>query len=154
LLAEIPSAAMTVTSDYGNRSDVHPREKRVIAGRLVASAMHLAYGSKQEWQGPLIDALASHSSELIVSFTHTTGGLTTSDRKPMRGFEIAGIDGAFHPADATADGSTLHLTSLLVPAPVAARYDWQPFPDGNVINGAQFPCSTFTIRLSGEPHAR
>ena len=153
LLSELPNTAMAVTSDYGNQSDVHPREKREIARRLSAAAMALAYGGKQEWQGPLVDSLSRKGSELKVIFTHATGGLRTSDLTIIRGFEIAGRDGHFYPARATPDGGTIRLTSPQVSTPVSARYDWQPFPDGNVINAAHFPCSTFQISLSGSSDA-
>jgi sialate O-acetylesterase len=147
MLAEIPETAMAVTSDFGNETDVHPREKREIANRLSSAAMVLSYGAKQEWEGPLVDSVKLNNSRLIVKFSHADSGLTTSDQRPVRGFEIAGKDGRFFDAEASIEASTLHLQSSQVPRPALARYDWRPYPDGNLVNNDRFPCSTFTIGL-------
>jgi sialate O-acetylesterase len=144
LLSVIPNTAMAVTSDFGNNSDVHFRDKREVAHRLYASAMSLAYGAKGEWEGPLVDSIHRNGSALLVSFTHASG-LTTTDGGTIKGFEIAGSDGHFSPADVTFSDSVARLTSSRISSPTSARYDWQPFPDGNVINSAHFPCSTFSI---------
>jgi sialate O-acetylesterase len=153
LLSELPDMAMAVTSDYGNKNDVHPREKREIGSRLCAAALAIGYGRKEKCEGLLPDSLTSSGAELIVGFAQPVDGLRTSDEQPPRDFDIAGPDGHFYPAEAAIDGKRLQLRSPQVTNPVSARYDWQPFPDGNVINSAGFPCSTFEMSVSGSAHA-
>ena len=75
-------------------------------------------------------------------------GLHGSDGQPLRGFEIAGENQLFFPATAqlNEDGRlTLHAPEVEQPRYV--RYGWQPFPTGNVVNGAGLPLGTFRISL-------
>ncbi|MBL8991528.1 MAG: DUF1080 domain-containing protein, partial [Phycisphaerae bacterium] len=58
---------------------------------------------------------------------------------PVRGFTIAGEDGAFGPAEAVIEGETITVRSARVARPSAVRYNWAAVPEGNVFNGAGLP---------------
>jgi sialate O-acetylesterase len=81
-------------------------------------------------------------SAILVNFTDAEG-LQTADGKALRGFEVAGSDGIFHPATAEIKGTQIKVQAKAVKTPVSVRYAWQPFTDANLINGAGFPASTF-----------
>ena len=78
----------------------------------------------------------------VVSFTHLGGGLVAPGGA-LRGFEVAGADGVFHPATARIVGATVELNSPAVAAPVAVRYGWANVPDCNLFNAAGLPASPF-----------
>ena len=81
--------------------------------------------------------------KIIVKFTHTLSGLTTSDRETPKGFAIAGADKKFVWADAVIKGKKVIVSSPQVPAPVAVRYGWAINPVCNLVNGEGLPASPF-----------
>jgi sialate O-acetylesterase len=76
-------------------------------------------------------------------FKQVAGGLVAKDGRPLKGFEIAGEDRKFFPADARIDGETVVVRSENVPRPVAARYAWADHPQCNLFNRAGLPASPF-----------
>ena len=56
---------------------------------------------------------------------------------------VAGADRSFVPAEATVAGNTVVVRSAQVKAPVAVRYAWADFPDGNLFNREGLPASPF-----------
>lgn len=137
---------MAVSSDLGDSLDVHPRRKREVGERLALSALHHTYGREAVVPGgPAFFAARPIDGFLRLHFRqaeglHAAGG-------PLRGFEVAGRDGIYHPAQARIEGLTVDVWSESVPAPCAVRYGWEPFTRANLVNGAGLPASTF--RLEG-----
>ena len=62
-------------------------------------------------------------------------------------FAAAGIDGLYHPAEARIEGETVIVFSEKVKKPHFVRYGWKPFSDGNLVNGAGLPASTFKAEV-------
>jgi sialate O-acetylesterase len=62
----------------------------------------------------------------------------------LQGFEIAGEDHHFTPANARIDGQTVLVSSGQVSAPKYVRYGWANAPVVNLFNGAGLPASPFT----------
>ncbi len=137
-----PGTAMAVTIDIGDAKDIHPPHKQAVGARLALAARALAYGEKLEYSGPVFDALKVKGSKATLTFTHMGGGLIAKG-SPLKGFTVAGADGAFHPARAEIRGKTVVVTSSDVAQPVAVRYGWANVPDGNLFNKAGLPASPF-----------
>jgi sialate O-acetylesterase len=148
MLAEIPNSGMVVTSDIGDPTDVHPRNKRDVGHRLALWALAKTYARDVVYSGPLSRSVRREGDSLVVTFDHADGGLATSDGKPPEGFEIAGADAVFHPASVVIGKDSVTLTSKEVPEPLKARYGWQPFSMGNLTNGAKLPASTFEVSIT------
>ena len=143
LLTKIPHTGMAVSSDVGNATDVHPRDKKPIGHRLAVLALHNDYGyASVVPSGPLFRAVEYKGKEAWVSFDYADG-LHGSDGQPLRTFEIAEYEGEFHPAEAEIVGNLIRLTSKEVKHPRYVRYAWQPFTTANLVNGANLPASTF-----------
>lgn len=141
---DIPNTGMAVTIDLGDPRDVHPRNKQPVGERLALSALAKTYGHDIIHSGPLYAGMLKlEGSKLHLLFEHSGKGLTTADKKPPRGFEIAAADGRYYPADAELKDNSVVLSSTTVKAPVMARYAWAPFPDCNVVNSAGLPMSPF-----------
>jgi len=82
----------------------------------------------------------------------TTGGLKTSNGKPVSHFEIAGKDGKWHPAEVTiVYGDHLIVSSKAVKQPKHVRFGWDQLATPNLINGAGLPASPFTATV-GKKH--
>lgn len=144
---DMPNTGMVVTSDIGALDDVHPRNKREVGRRLALWALADTYGKADEFSGPLPESVRGGSSpELTVLFSHGEG-MKASRGGALRGFEIAGADGVFHPAQAVVSGNKIIVSAAGVSHPVTVRYGWQPFSEGNLVNDAGLPASTFSARV-------
>jgi sialate O-acetylesterase len=149
------NTAMVVTTDCGDANDIHPTRKQPVGARLALAARALAYGEKIEYSGPVFDRMRVAGTNVLLSFTHTGGGLVARDGE-LKGFTLAGADSKFVPARAVIKGDTVVVTSEQVPQPVAARYGWADVPDVNLYNRAGLPASPFRTDApeAGLPPAR
>ena len=137
---------MAVTIDVGDPDNIHPKDKRDVGARLALAARGIAYGEAIEYSGPMFRQVTTEDRSLRVWFNHTGGGLT-SKRGTLRGFEIAGADGKYFPAQAKIDGDTVVVSSPSIANPVAVRYGWAANPDCNLYNGANLPASPFKANV-------
>lgn len=139
LAAEDELVHMTVCSDLGNETDVHPKAKKPVGERLTRSALHYEYGRKDVIpSGPVYKGMKKEGSKLILSFEYADG------IKASKGFEIAGRDGVYHSAEIKVAGTEIFLSSPLVPDPRAVRYAWQPNPtEADLTNSTGIAASTF-----------
>jgi sialate O-acetylesterase len=83
-----------------------------------------------------------------VYLTHSDG-MQARGGGSITGFEIAGADGNYVPADVKVDGNTLLVTSAQVASPAAVRYAWADDPACNLVNQVGLPASPFR---SDQPH--
>jgi sialate O-acetylesterase len=136
------NTGMAVTVDVGDPVDIHPRDKRTVGQRLALAARAIAYGEDVEYRGPTFRQAVPEGSALRLWLDHADG-LKTSDGSAPTGFEIAGDDGAWVPAEARIDGATVVLTSSAVDAPTSVRYACADDPAVNLYNGAGLPAVPF-----------
>jgi sialate O-acetylesterase len=61
----------------------------------------------------------------------------------VRGFEVAGEDRKFVPAEARIEGATVVAGNADVARAVWVRYAWKDNPDANLYNAAGLPASPF-----------
>lgn len=141
----IPNSAMIVTTDIGDEHCVHPCRKRPVGERLAAAALVKAYKRK------LPDALAVRFAEAefadgkaMVRFDNARLGLTPQGAA-VTGFELAGKDGKFYPAEARVVTSKplVEVSAPEVPAPVAVRYAFRNYSPGNLANTLGMPAIPF-----------
>lgn len=143
LAAKLPATWMAVSSDLGDSLDVHPRRKREVGERLALSALHHTYGRQAAVpSGPAFREAVRKGGKLLLSFDYGEG-MKAADGGEIRGFEVAGADGLYYPAQAKADGGGVIVWSKQVKEPCAVRYGWQPFTHANLVNAAGLPASTF-----------
>lgn len=80
--------------------------------------------------------------DLNCSFIHAKSLSAKGSR--LIGFEVAGADGIYYPAEAQITSSnTILIRSSSVTRPLYVRYGWQPFTRANLVNEVGLPCSTF-----------
>ena len=139
---QVPNTGMAVLMDAGLEYGIHPRKKREAGERLALLALGKTYGVEGipefaryegvEFQGDTAVVRFDRSREWVY-FNHGT----TSDL-----FEIAGADKVFHPAQAWITRNRVYLRSDDVPHPVAVRYAFHNWADGDLFCDG-LPISSF-----------
>jgi sialate O-acetylesterase len=133
---------MAVTIDIGDAEDIHPKNKRDVGLRLALAARATTYGEKIEWSGPLYRQLTKEDHALRVWFDHANG--MNAKNGPLIGFEVAGADGKYVPAEARIEGESVIVSNATVPEPVSVRYGWAANPTCNLYNREGLPASPFS----------
>ncbi len=139
---ELRNTGMAVAIDIGNPTDIHPTNKQDVGKRLALAARAIAYGERIEYSGPLFRAAVRQGDSLRVLFDHADSGLVAKG-DVLKGFEIAGEDRKFEPAEARIDGTAVIVTGANVTAPRYVRYGWAGNPDCTLYNKAGLPAATF-----------
>ena len=139
----LPKTGMAVTMDIGNLTDIHPKNKQEVGRRLAIWALAKDYESDITYAGPVYRDATYQNGQARISFDHATGGLKTRDGKTPSHFQIAGGDGAFHPATVVIDGEQLVVSSEKVATPAAVRYGFTSVATPNLMNSAGLPASPF-----------
>ena len=160
--AEEKNAALAVTADVGNFTDVHPNDKEIVAQRLVVHALKRDYGfAIPEDDSPVVKSVSFKDGKATVAFANVKNWYVYDpDRQSKPAFELAGADGEWHPAVIVnfrketdkdgnprdtffIDGPELVLTSEQVPDPARVRYMGQPRTSGILYNEASLPLGPF-----------
>ncbi|MEI6714409.1 MAG: sialate O-acetylesterase [Verrucomicrobiota bacterium] len=140
----LPKTGMAITIDLGDAEDIHPKNKQDVGKRLSLWALGTAYAKNvPAISGPLPTGSEVTGNSITVSFKHTNGGLKSITAGPLTGFQIAGSDQKWKPAEAKIIAETVVVSSAEVPAPVAVRYAWESWPAYSLANGAGLPASPF-----------
>jgi sialate O-acetylesterase len=136
---------MAVTTDIGNPTDIHPKDKQDVGKRLAVIAFHDVYGMDNVYSGPTYRSMKVEGNKIRISFTHIGSGLMVKDKYGyIKGFEIAGADKNFHYAKAYMDDIDVVVYCDDVADPVAVRYGWaDDAGDDNLFNKEGFPASPF-----------
>jgi len=143
---EIPNCAMVSTNDlvypYEVRQ-IHPCQKRPIGERLALTALARYYGYEGVmYKHPTFERMEIKGDTCVIHLKDTYTGIVPQAN--YEGFEMAGADRIFYPADATyVRHNKFRLTSKAVPKPVAVRYCYRNFLLGNVKNQAVLPLIPF-----------
>ncbi len=140
----LPKTGMAIAIDIGDPKDIHPKNKQEVGRRLSLWALGTVYGKDvRAISGPLpADSFVS-AKTITISFKHANGGLKTKDGGAVKGFQIAGADQQWKPAEAKIDGNKVVISSPDLTSPVAVRYAWLDNPDCNLYNAADLPASPF-----------
>lgn len=140
---ELRNTGMAVAIDIGDATDIHPTNKQDVGKRLALAARAISYGEKIEFSGPLFRSAVPQGTSLRVLFDHADSGLVAKG-DILKGFEIAGEDKKFEPAEARIEGTNVDLTSPKVTAPRYVHYGWSGNPDCTLYNKVGLPASPFT----------
>ncbi len=140
-LSTIPNSGMAITLDVGDAKNIHPTNKQEVGRRLAQWALGAVYHKEvPAISGPLIDAATVKGGAFVLTFKHAKGLNAKGD---LTGFEIAGADGQWQPAEARIEGETVIVTCKAVAEPKQVRYAWLDNPVATLFNGAGIPASPF-----------
>ncbi|MCR5158522.1 MAG: sialate O-acetylesterase [Prevotella sp.] len=139
-----PCAESVVNIDLGETVDIHPLRKKEVAERVGLCFDKLVFG-KRENLFPRAVAHEVKEGKVILTLDQPLRP------GPLKYFELAGSDGRFHNAEATAEGTTITVS---VPVgfpdetPAALRYAWKDNPLGvDAYSLEGLPLSPFERKL-------
>jgi len=139
---KVPNTAMAVITDYGDRKDIHPKDKDPVGARLALCARAIAYKEKIVYSGPEYESMKADDKRITLSFKHVGGGLVAKNGA-LKGFTICGEDTNFVDAEAEIVGNLVVVHSDKVQRPVAVRFGWHNYPEGNLFNREGLPATPF-----------
>ena len=138
-------AGLAVTFDFGDRSDIHPGQKRIVGERLARAARVIAYGESITPGGPEAVSATRSGSDIVVRFANTNGGLRTYSSDTAIGFEVC-EHAACRYVQATAEGDTVRLKGAAAGAG-KVRYAWADAPFVNLFSADDIPANAFELEV-------
>jgi len=176
----VKNAFMTCALDLGQYNDIHPKGKQVIAERMANNALANVYNLKnaKDVLSPLYvssiskPATSDSKGTITIEFDNAASGFELRDDEEtfenykklekiqgnqvpenFTGFEIAGADGVYYPAEFAFGGSdsnrnTIILCNEKVKNPVFARYAWYNYGPVRVYGKNGLPLAPFRTSVN------
>lgn len=147
-IERIPNSGIISTNDLvkpHERFNIHPSDKASAGKRLCDLILNKTYDKKQfPAQSPIYKSHRFKDGAAWVAIDSPCDGICRN--YDIQGFEIAGPDKVFHPADSVWlhwQTNEMVVSSKKVPDPVAVRYGWRDFLPGNLHAGNYLPLIPF-----------
>ena len=137
-------AELAVINDLGERVDIHPLRKKEVAERIGLCFDKLLYNNKVKLAPEVVSAEANGNQIILTLDQPVQAG-------KIETFEVAGTDGKFSNASATADGNKITILSPLPSnlSPLKVRYAWKDNPEtANVRSLSGWPMSSFELSIN------
>lgn len=144
----LPHTGRAVAIDVGETNDIHPRNKQEVGRRLALIALARTYGRDHAFASPTLARARRLGNRVELHFNDAIGGLKPAGEVLSQGFELAGADGIFVPADASISGETIVVSAPVIKQPAAVRYAWANAPIATLHNAANLPLAPFTHQLT------
>lgn len=139
----VPYSALVVSCDLGH-PNVHFPDKKPVGERLVLAALKMVYGQEmQDYKGPVVTAISAEEGAIVLDFESSNGKLVSHSGSMLSGFEIAGEDGKYWPANAKIHGGKVVVSSGFVKSPTIVRYGWGDFPFMSLFDAEGLPARPF-----------
>ncbi|MDR0973020.1 MAG: Ig-like domain-containing protein [Prevotellaceae bacterium] len=134
--------------------DIHPRHKKEVGQRLGAAAAVNTYGIQGiADRGPVFKSMEIRDNRVMLQFDNVPQGFYYDT--DIEGFEVAGPDKIFYPAQVSANWPTVSVYSRRVANPVAVRYGFKNYQPGTLKNSRGWPAYPFrTDDWKDEPRNR
>ena len=138
------NTGIAVALDKGEFNNIHPLDKEPVGYRLALQAMYHVYGkiSADEAYGAIYKSCLCTDGGILLSFYHAKDGFDVKGEKIV-GFEIAGVDKKYVPADAEIRGDKIFVRSEEVIEPLFLRYNWTNYGDVTLFSKNGIPLAPF-----------
>ncbi len=147
----VPGTYMAVLSDCGEFDNVHPTDKKTPGDRLAQLALRFVYGFETlpAISPYVIDVRRGDGVEISFEGDFSMLNIQSPFSSEESGFEIAGTDGEFHPAEATVDfdGRTVLLNCPQVEYAIKVRYAYFSYGSASLIADTGLAAIPFTITI-------
>lgn len=159
----VKHTGMACILDQGVFNDIHPKAKKTVGERMCAQALAVAYQKENEADadGPLFTYAEIRKDGLRLYFENAADGFVLDDGAEKKalcegetvsdiGFEIAGEDGVYAPAEAAIEKETIFVINETISTPVFARYQWTNYGEVRLFGKNGIPVAPFrTSRNDG-----
>lgn len=171
----VKNAFMTCALDLGQYNDIHPKAKKVLALRMEKTALANVYHflPSAEANSPMYSASITKPADknskgtITLVFTNAASGFEIKEDdeelenykklekiqgnqvpEDFTGFEVAGRDGIYYPAEFAFGGSDSKLNTIIlhsdkVEEPVFARYAWYNYGPVRIFGKNGLPLAPF-----------
>ncbi len=136
------NTGMAVLMDAGLEYGIHPRKKRQAGERLAMLALGKTYGIGGIPEHARYEGVEFRGDTAVVRFDRSKEWVYFDKGITSDLFEIAGADRVFHPAQAWIERNRVYLRSDAVKSPVAVRYAFRNWADGDLFCDG-LPISSF-----------
>lgn len=127
------NCGMAVLMDAGLEYGIHPRKKNLAGQRLALLALNKTYGIEGlSAESAYYNDVTFKNDTAVVTFNRA--GMWVYGKNGLKSdlFEVAGEDRVFHPAKAWIERSKVYVKSDSVSRPVAVRYAFKDWADGDL----------------------
>ncbi len=136
------------TETLGNKTTVHPSQKKEVSDMMVQRALQNVYGVNPgiSLELPRLKTVNYEADGTVkVTLTDVWSNLMSISARDIVGFELAGEDRQFHLAEAQVDwdGQTIIVKCADVPKPVAVRYSFRNWMGANLAKSNGIPVPPF-----------
>lgn len=138
----VENTGMAVLMDAGLEYGIHPRKKRQAGERLAMLALRNTYSIDGIPEHARYEGMEIHGDTAVVRFDRSKEWVYFDKGTTSNLFQIAGEDRVFHPADAWIERNRVYLRSDSVSKPVAVRYAFTNWADGDLFCDG-LPVSSF-----------
>ncbi len=130
--------------DIGNPTNIHPANKLDVGKRLALWALAKDYRqTEMVYTGPLYQGIKIVGEKIRITFQPSGSDLILQGQGD-NGFEIAGVDGQFVPANTVVDGKDIIVMNAKIKAPTQVRYAFKNASAATLFNAAGLPASSFS----------
>jgi len=130
---KLNNVELATAIDLGETVDIHPLRKRELADRIALCFQRTVLHQKVQLSPELVsaavepaaavsDGSAAGATKVVLMFDQPLADGTLNE------FELAGADGRFHNAEATAQGNKVTLSCADVDTPRRVRHAWKDNP--------------------------
>ncbi|MFA6288009.1 MAG: sialate O-acetylesterase [Opitutaceae bacterium] len=148
----LPATGQAITIDIGDAAklQLHPPIKKPVGQRLALLALARTYKVEHVIDsGPVFKSAKREGAAYRITYEPVAGASTPASGAlkaapaGLTGFELAGSDKVFHPAEAKIDGATVVVSCAEVPEPAAVRYAFRNAPVTGLFNAEGLPAAPF-----------
>lgn len=143
---KMPKTGMIMTSDIGDVTDIHPRNKKDVGLRFANLALKEVYKKETAAYFPLFERVEIKGNKLRVIFANAEN-LSLDKNDTTSQFEVAGIDGEFKQVKMKIKKEVVELDIQKIEDPKKVRFSWGNTSTSNILNEAGYPASSFLAEV-------
>ena len=129
----VANSGMAVLLDAGMEKGIHPAKKQIAGERLALLALTKTYGVEGvNGESPYYKSIEIKNDTVVVSFERANMWISGKNCFESKNFQVAGEDKVFYPAKAWIERSKMLVKSDKVSHPVAVRYCFENYVEGDV----------------------
>lgn len=142
----LPNVYMAVSSDLGDPTDVHPREKIVIGKRLAQLIRQHEYGVPVQGKTPQVVSYKKVDGGIELTFGNCTF-LRTKNNEGIRGLQLLDHRGKVIPINRVRINQKTLIIDVNPETVKKVQYAYQPYTTANLESDWGIPVSTFSLTL-------